>query len=191
MIEAVIGADSLADRPHRRAARALRALRRQPARGLPRGERITERLRACRCAPATSSSLQGDLRFCPRRCASWACCRSPSAASRLGSAAARIDRRSRSSPRRCCSSPSTSCRSRSPSSAPPCSCVLFGALPIREAYSSIEWPILVMLGALIPVSDALRTTGAHRPHRDWLSHVAGMLPPAGARRARSCSPRWR
>jgi di/tricarboxylate transporter len=58
--------------------------------------------------------------------------------------------------------------------------VLFGALPIREAYSSIEWPILVMLGALIPVSDALRTTGATELIATWLSHVAGMLPPAGA-----------
>src|SRR5215207_4770779 len=58
--------------------------------------------------------------------------------------------------------------------------VLFGALPIREAYNSIEWPILVMLGALIPVSDALRTTGATELIAIWLSHVAGMLPPSGA-----------
>ena len=58
--------------------------------------------------------------------------------------------------------------------------VLFGALPIREAYNSIEWPILVMLGALIPVSDALRTTGATELLATWLSHIAGMLPPAGA-----------
>ena len=34
------------------------------------------------------------------------------------------------------------------------------ALPLREAYDAVEWPILVMLGALIPVSDSLRTTGA-------------------------------
>src|SRR5215218_5593484 len=38
--------------------------------------------------------------------------------------------------------------------------VLFGALPIRDAYEAIEWPILIMLGALIPVSEAIRTTGA-------------------------------
>ena len=38
--------------------------------------------------------------------------------------------------------------------------ILFGAIPIREAYDTIEWPILVMLGALIPVSEAIRTTGA-------------------------------
>ena len=58
--------------------------------------------------------------------------------------------------------------------------VLFGALPIREAYQSIEWPILVMLGALIPVSDAIRTTGATEIIASWLSHLAGMLPPSGA-----------
>jgi di/tricarboxylate transporter len=37
-----------------------------------------------------------------------------------------------------------------------------------------------MLGALIPVSDAIRTTGATEIIAAWLSHVAGMLPPAGA-----------
>ncbi|HEX8663098.1 MAG TPA: SLC13 family permease [Beijerinckiaceae bacterium] len=58
--------------------------------------------------------------------------------------------------------------------------VLFGALPIREAYQSIEWPILVMLGALIPVSDAIRTTGATEIIATWLSHAAGLLPPSGA-----------
>jgi di/tricarboxylate transporter len=58
--------------------------------------------------------------------------------------------------------------------------VLTGALPIREAYQSIDWPILVMLGALIPVSDAIRTTGATELIAAWLSQVAGMLPPSGA-----------
>ena len=37
--------------------------------------------------------------------------------------------------------------------------LLSGALTLKEAYDSIEWPILVLLGALIPVSEALRTTG--------------------------------
>src|SRR3546814_7176153 len=27
-----------------------------------------------------------------------------------------------------------------------------GALPLRDAYESVDWPILIMLGALIPVS---------------------------------------
>ncbi|MDB5558700.1 MAG: family permease [Enterovirga sp.] len=58
--------------------------------------------------------------------------------------------------------------------------ILFGALPIREAYESIEWPILVMLGTLIPVSDALRTTGTTDLFAGWLSHAASGLPPWGA-----------
>jgi len=58
--------------------------------------------------------------------------------------------------------------------------VITGALPVREAYQNIEWPILVMLGALIPVSDTLRTTGASQLIANWLSHTAATLPPWGA-----------
>lgn len=38
--------------------------------------------------------------------------------------------------------------------------VLFKALPIRNLYQSIEWPVIVMLGALIPVAGAMESTGA-------------------------------
>jgi len=55
-----------------------------------------------------------------------------------------------------------------------------GALPLTEAYASVEWPILIMLGALIPVSDTLRTTGASQILATWLAHVAASLPPWGA-----------
>ena len=58
--------------------------------------------------------------------------------------------------------------------------VVSGALPVREAYDHIEWPILIMLGALIPVSDTLRTTGTTDLIGDWLSHFATTLPPWGA-----------
>jgi di/tricarboxylate transporter len=58
--------------------------------------------------------------------------------------------------------------------------VLSGALPVREAYDHVEWPILVMLGALIPVSDSLRTTGTTDVVGVWLSHFAATLPPWGA-----------
>ncbi|HEV2559523.1 MAG TPA: SLC13 family permease [Microvirga sp.] len=58
--------------------------------------------------------------------------------------------------------------------------VLFGTLNLREAYETIEWPILVMLGALIPVSEAVRTTGATDLIAGWLSAVAGLLPATGA-----------
>ena len=58
--------------------------------------------------------------------------------------------------------------------------MLTGAIPVREAYDHIEWPILVMLAALIPVSDSLRTTGASEVIAAWLSSTAATLPPWGA-----------
>jgi di/tricarboxylate transporter len=58
--------------------------------------------------------------------------------------------------------------------------VLFRTLPLREAYDAVEWPILVMLAALIPVSEALSSTGGTVLIADWLSHVARQLPPYGA-----------
>jgi di/tricarboxylate transporter len=58
--------------------------------------------------------------------------------------------------------------------------VLFGSLTLREAYETIEWPIIVMLGALIPVSESIRTTGGTDLIAGWLSAAANMLPPTGA-----------
>jgi di/tricarboxylate transporter len=53
------------------------------------------------------------------------------------------------------------------------------SLTLREAYDVIDWPILIMLGALIPVSDALRTTGGTNLIAEWLSLASGSLPPMG------------
>ena len=58
--------------------------------------------------------------------------------------------------------------------------MLAGALPARDAYRAIEWPILIMIGALIPVADALRTTGASQLIGAWLSALSTSLPPWGA-----------
>lgn len=58
--------------------------------------------------------------------------------------------------------------------------LLTRSLTLNEAYNAIEWPILIMLGALIPVSDALRTTGGTDLIAVWLSHAASALPPLGA-----------
>lgn len=57
--------------------------------------------------------------------------------------------------------------------------VLTRTISLRETYEAIEWPILVMLGALIPLSDALRTTGGTDLIAGWLSAAAGALPPLG------------
>src|SRR4029434_8125128 len=50
----------------------------------------------------------------------------------------------------------------------------------REAYETVEWPILVMLGALIPVSEAVRTTGGTDLIASALSRAAQSLPGYGA-----------
>jgi di/tricarboxylate transporter len=58
--------------------------------------------------------------------------------------------------------------------------VLLGSLTLREAYGTIEWPLLVMLGALIPVSEAIRTTGGADLIAAGLSNIAHTLPAYGA-----------
>ncbi|HEX8216495.1 MAG TPA: SLC13 family permease, partial [Allosphingosinicella sp.] len=58
--------------------------------------------------------------------------------------------------------------------------MLTGSLPARDAYRAIEWPILIMIGALIPVADALRTTGATELIGASLSAVSTSLPAWGA-----------
>ncbi len=37
--------------------------------------------------------------------------------------------------------------------------ILTGLLSLREIYESVDWPVIVLLGAMIPVSQALETTG--------------------------------
>jgi di/tricarboxylate transporter len=58
--------------------------------------------------------------------------------------------------------------------------LLTRSLTLREAYESVEWPILILLGALIPVSEAVRTTGATDLIAGWLSVAADALPPMGS-----------
>ncbi|QLF68341.1 SLC13 family permease [Peteryoungia desertarenae] len=58
--------------------------------------------------------------------------------------------------------------------------VATGVIPINEVYRSIDGPILVMLAALIPVADTLRTSGASDVIATWLNAVAGGMPEWGA-----------
>tara|TARA_B100001105_G_scaffold145459_1_gene116538 strand:+ start:556 stop:2454 length:1899 start_codon:yes stop_codon:yes gene_type:complete len=37
--------------------------------------------------------------------------------------------------------------------------VFSGILPVRDLYKNIDWPIIVLLGAMIPISNALQSTG--------------------------------
>jgi di/tricarboxylate transporter len=58
--------------------------------------------------------------------------------------------------------------------------VITGSVPLREVYQHLDAPILIMLAALIPISDSLRTTGTTDIIADLLSRTAEMLPPFGA-----------
>lgn len=37
--------------------------------------------------------------------------------------------------------------------------ILAESLSLREAYAAVEWPVIILLGAMIPVGEALRATG--------------------------------
>ncbi len=52
-------------------------------------------------------------------------------------------------------------------------------LPVTEIYAAIEWPILVMIGAMIPVGEAVAKTGTADLIANGLSQIAMVLPPYG------------
>jgi di/tricarboxylate transporter len=54
--------------------------------------------------------------------------------------------------------------------------VVTRCLSLREAYDAINWPIIILLGGLIPVSDAMKSTGASDLMAGWLASVAGQVP---------------
>ena len=54
--------------------------------------------------------------------------------------------------------------------------VFTGILPIRELYQYIDWPIIVLLGAMIPVSNALQTTGSTKLIADVMVNMTASLP---------------
>jgi di/tricarboxylate transporter len=55
--------------------------------------------------------------------------------------------------------------------------LLVKALTLEEAYSAVDWPILVLLGALIPVSESLETSGGAELIAGLLSGATEALPP--------------
>lgn len=58
--------------------------------------------------------------------------------------------------------------------------VLFRAVTVRDAYDSVEWPIIVMLAAIIPVAETLQKTGVTDLLSAWLSASAMTMPAWGA-----------
>ncbi len=50
-------------------------------------------------------------------------------------------------------------------------------IPIRELYNGVDWPVVVLLGAMIPVGTALETAGATQLISDNLLDIAGGYSP--------------
>ncbi|HEX3884665.1 MAG TPA: SLC13 family permease [Stellaceae bacterium] len=54
--------------------------------------------------------------------------------------------------------------------------VLFRLLSLDEAYGAVDWPILILLGSLIPIGEAVKTTGTADLIAGALSGVAAHTP---------------
>ena len=55
--------------------------------------------------------------------------------------------------------------------------VLMQVVSVREVYASIDWPVIVLLGAMIPLGRALETTGGTDLIASGIVTVAGDLGP--------------
>ncbi len=54
--------------------------------------------------------------------------------------------------------------------------LLTGILPLRDLYRHIDWPVIVLLGAMIPVGQALQNAGSDRLIAETIVGMAGALP---------------
>ena len=54
--------------------------------------------------------------------------------------------------------------------------ILTRLISLQDAYDSVDWPIIVLLGALIPIGQAMTSTGAAGIIADSLIDIAGALP---------------
>ena len=55
--------------------------------------------------------------------------------------------------------------------------VAMGSLPLREAYDSLDGPVLILIAALIPVSEAIQNTGGTGLIAGALSSMVAGAPP--------------
>ena len=54
--------------------------------------------------------------------------------------------------------------------------VLTRLFPVRDVYESIEWPVIILLGAFLPVGAALQNTGATQLIADGITEISAGLP---------------
>ena len=57
--------------------------------------------------------------------------------------------------------------------------ILTNVLSLRDAYDSVEWPIIVLLGALIPIGQAMKSTGTATVIAEHIAASAGGVPTWG------------
>jgi di/tricarboxylate transporter len=55
--------------------------------------------------------------------------------------------------------------------------VAFGTVPLREVYDAVEWPVVVLLGSMIPIGAALESTGGTRLIADEIVTLSQGLSP--------------
>ena len=55
--------------------------------------------------------------------------------------------------------------------------VLLNIVPIREVYDSVEWPVIVLLGSMIPLGSALQSTGGTTIIADGIVSLSAGLSP--------------
>jgi len=55
--------------------------------------------------------------------------------------------------------------------------VLVGIVPVREVYDSVEWPVIVLLGCMIPIGGALQSTGGTTLIADGIVNLAAGYSP--------------
>jgi di/tricarboxylate transporter len=55
--------------------------------------------------------------------------------------------------------------------------VMVGLVPLRDAYKNVDWPIIILLGAMIPLGQALENTGGARFLAEGLLSLAGTSTP--------------
>ena len=66
-----------------------------------------------------------------------------------------------------------SCRRRSPGCSRPVLMVLVGVLSVEQAYRSINWTTVILVGAMMPLSAAMSETGAAQLLADKLVGAVG------------------
>jgi di/tricarboxylate transporter len=57
--------------------------------------------------------------------------------------------------------------------------ILVGLIPLKDIYEGIDWPIIVLLGAMFPLGHALESTGGARLIAEKMLILSRHLPPMG------------